>query len=333
LRNLNRTLRKAGKRIVRMVPAVDRAFSERDRLERENLELRRLVGDRERAFANHSLAPLFVEPGHFYSPIVATSDIKSRENRIFAAANLRELPGIDLRENEQLALLDKLKAYYDEMSFPEARSPSRRYFFQNPAYSYSDAIFLHCMIRHVRPKRIVEVGSGYSSCMTLDTNELFFADKIELTFIEPYPQLLLSLLRRGDRERVRIIGNRLQEVPLELFTDLEAGDILFIDSTHVVKTGSDVNQLILEVLPRVKPGVYVHLHDIFRGFEYPREWIYEGRGWSEAYLLRAFLAFNDRYRVVAFNTYLEHFHEDWFARHMPLCMKNLGGSIWLQRTS
>ena len=109
--------------------------------------------------------------------------------------------------------------------------------------------------------------------------------------------------------------------------------ILFVDSTHVAKVGSDVNHLFSEVLPILKPGVLVHIHDIFYPFEYPKSWIYEGRNWSEVYLLRAFLQFNECFKIVLFNTFLEHFHRDFFLRNMPLCLKNEGGSIWLKRTN
>jgi predicted O-methyltransferase YrrM len=187
------------------------------------------------------------------------------------------------------------------------------------------------MIRHSKPKRIIEVGSGYSSAMTLDTNELHFGNSIRCTFIEPYPELLQSLLRPGDRERIEVLPVRVQEVPLERFAELESGDILFIDSTHVAKAGSDVPYLYFQVLPRLKPGVLVHIHDIFSGFEYPQPWVFEGRNWNEIYILRAFLMFNRAFRVLLFNTFLEQSHRDWFAAEMPLCLRNEGGNIWLRR--
>jgi hypothetical protein len=250
--------------------------------------------------------------------------------RLFAP--LREVPGVDLDEAGQLELLSQLAPYYRELDFPEQQQGRRRYWFENPAYSYSDAIFLHCMIRHSRPKRIIEVGSGHSSCMTLDTNEQHFGNRIQCTFIEPYPELLLSLLHPGDKERIEIVPTRVQDVGVDRFAALEAGDILFIDSTHVVKAGSDVNYLYFEVLPVLKPGVFVHIHDIFVSFQYPREWVFEGRQWTEDYLLRAFLMYNTCFRIKAFNTFLAVFHEEWFKREMPLCLRNSGGSIWLQRT-
>ncbi len=273
-----------------------------------------------------------LRPGHFYSPIPSLDEVTRDEHRIFGTVP-RELPGISLNEAEQLRLVHCFLPYYAELPFPQQRAPGRRYFFENTMYSYSDAIFLYCMIRHVRPRRIIEVGAGYSSCVTLDTNELFFANEIACTFIEPSPKGLESLIRPEDRSRVELIPTRLQDVELERFRRLQENDILFIDSTHVAKVGSDVNYIFHEILPALAAGVYVHFHDIFYPFEYPKHWIYAGRAWNEAYLLRAFLTFNTTYVIVLFNTFLERFHRETFASHMPLCLKNEGGSIWLRRAA
>ena len=272
----------------------------------------------------------FVPPGHFYSPIPALDDIRGNEGSIFGNVS-GQIRGINLREAEQLQLLGSLKKYYDELPFRAQKTPDLRYFFEAPNYSYSDAIFLYCMIRHAMPGRIIEVGSGYSSCVMLDTSDLFFNGNIVTTFIDPYPELLLSQINENDRDRIRIIGSRIQDVDLAEFESLEAGDILFIDSTHVSKVYSDVNLLFFEILPRVNEGVFIHFHDIFYPFEYPREWIYEGRAWNEAYLLRAFLQYNSSFRIVLMNTFLERFHRDFFVQAMPLCLKNPGGSIWIRK--
>lgn len=266
-------------------------------------------------------------PGHFYSPIPSLDEVHRQAGRLFGAPP-RTLPGIELREAEQLELLCLLQGFYDEQPFSE-RKGALRYFFENPAYSYSDAIFLYGMIRHARPRRIIEVGSGYSSCAMLDTSELFFGGRIQCTFIEPHPKLLRSLIRAGDT--IELLESALQDVAIDRFAALEDGDILFIDSTHVAKIGSDVNYLFAEILPALERGVYVHFHDIFYPFEYPKAWVYEGRAWNEAYLLRAFLTFNAKFEITLFNTFLEHFHRAYFAEHLPLCLKNEGGSIWLRR--
>jgi hypothetical protein len=323
--SVSATVRRHAKAALRRVPPFARVFQERDALREEVARLRAAAPG-----APADDVRQFVPPGHFYSPIPSLKDVRASEARIFADPP-RTLPGVDLRERDQLALLRAFEPYYDTQPFSAGPAPSRRYFFENPAYSYSDAIFLHCMIRHARPRRIIEVGSGYSSCATLDTNELFFGGDIACVFVEPFPELLRSLLRSEDHERVEVIERTVQTVPIAEFERLEANDILFIDSTHVAKVGSDVNHLFFEVLPRLAPGVFVHLHDVFYPFEYPREWIFEGRAWSEAYLLRAFLTRNDSFEIVLFNTFLEHFHREYFEARMPLCLRNPGGSIWLRR--
>jgi predicted O-methyltransferase YrrM len=287
---------------------------------------------RRQASESTNTGSLFVPPGHFYSPIANLADVRRDETRIFEMET-RLVPGIQLHEREQTSLLQVLLSYYGDLPFDDFPSGNLRYGYNNPSYSYSDGIFLYSIIRHFRPRRIIEVGSGYSSCLMLDVNDLFFGGHIKCEFIDPYPELLLSLLKTGEVEKITYHRCRLQDVSLDKFEALGENDILFIDSTHVAKVGSDVNHLFFEVLPILKPGVLIHIHDIFYPFEYPRSWIYEGRNWSEAYLLRAFLQFNEGFKIVLFNTFLEHFHRDFFLKNMPLCLKNEGGSIWLRRTS
>lgn len=290
-------------------------------------QIKRLL--RERDELRETLNKLTAPPGHYNSPIPSIEEIKENEERIFRVP--RELPALDLNEEEQLRLFEAFARHYKELPFEDEKKAGLRYYFNNPSYSYSDAICLYSMIRHVKPRRIIEVGSGFSSCVTLDTNELFFGGAIACTFIDPYPKRLLSLIKEADKESVEIITAKVQDVGLERFSGLERNDILFIDSTHISKTGSDVNYIFFEILPSLKSGVYIHFHDIFYPFEYPREWVYGGWAWNEDYLLRAFLQYNDRFKIVFFNTFLEQFYADRFKAEMPLCMKNPGGSIWLKK--
>jgi hypothetical protein len=303
------------------------------KLVRQFPPLRNLLAERDSLF--HKLERFgsqvpFVPNGHYYSPIPALDEIRRDEEQIFGSV-MRELPGIHLAQERQFALLQILKEYYKELRFTAQRAEGYRYYYDNPSYSYSDAIFLYSMIRHAKPQRFIEIGSGHSSCATLDTNEQFFAGSIACTFIEPYPHLLQSLLRPDDFDRVQIIPQRLQDVDLQVFDQLSANDILFVDSTHVSKTGSDVNRIFFEILPRLASGIYIHFHDVFFPFEYPKEWVYEGRAWNEIYMLRAFLQYNSAFEIVCFNTFLEQAYKDFFSQHMPLCLKNPGGSIWLRK--
>jgi len=269
-------------------------------------------------------------PGHFYSPIPSISEVRRDEARVFQIPD--HLPGIDLNEKEQLSLFESFAGFYPELPFGAEKRRGLRYYFENTNYGYSDAICLYAMIRHLRPRRIIEIGSGYSSCVMLDTNELFFGNSISCTFIDPNPQLLLSMIRKADKSRIELLPTGVQDVELKLFQSLSANDILFIDSTHVSKVGSDVNHIVFNILPRLPSGVLVHFHDIFYPFEYPKEWICDlGLFWNESYLLRAFLQYNSSFVIAFFNTYLELFYEDRFAELMPLCLKNRGGSLWLRK--
>jgi predicted O-methyltransferase YrrM len=292
----------------------------------DELEVLRRSADAARNL--NSWAPQFVPPGHFYSPVPNLDRIKAAGGDQYFVA--QEARGIDLREAEQVALLDTFARFYREQPFTPAPENGRRYGLANPAYPYADGLALYSMIRHVRPKRIVEVGSGYSSCATLDTNELFFDGKIQCEFIEPYPDLLLSLIKEADKPGLNLRRSGLQDVPFEVFESLEPNDILFIDSTHVVKIGSDVTYLFFEVLPRLKRGVFVHIHDVFYPFEYPKAWILEGRTWTEIYLLRALLMYSTRFDIVYYSRFMLSQHERVFRERMPLFLKDHGGHIWLK---
>ena len=274
------------------------------------------------------LDQLFVLPGHFYSPTTSKEDLIKRENKIWKDAP-RNILSLELNEEDQIRLLNEFTQFYSELPFEANEKEGLRYYYENIFFSYSDAIFLFCMIRKYKPQRIVEVGSGFSSALMLDTNNIFFENSIKCTFIEPYPDRLNSLLRSN--EKIDLIESIVQNVDMNLFEQLREDDILFIDSSHICKTGSDVNFIIFEVLPRLAKGVKIHFHDIFYPFEYPKKWAIEDqRSWNESYLLRAFLSFNDKFKIIAFNSFIEEFHEKWISENMPLCLKSQGASIWLE---
>jgi predicted O-methyltransferase YrrM len=273
--------------------------------------------------------PQYVPPGHFCSPIPSVEEIE----RAIATAPA-SYRGIELGEDHQLALLEKLSRYYSEIPFPAEKNERFRFAFHNPSYSWGDAIILFCMIREIKPRRILEIGSGHTSALILDTNEHYFAGGIDCTFVEPYPELLLSLLRLNENRETRVIPRKLQDVDRTLFDALEAGDILFVDSSHVVKAGSDCQVLFSDILPRLHPGTLIHFHDVFDGFEYPAEWLREGRGWNEQYMLRAFLQFNREFRIKLYTAYMIARHRRWFEQHMPNSLQNAGAfQIWIERTA
>jgi len=328
------------KRLAALLPPVRRLLAERDALRQKNAELQRELGILARTLKTDQAASfraawqqdpnVWVPPGHFSSPIPAVRDLKMNEDEVFRYPP--GIRGVDLNEKGQLDLLKSFAAVYPEQPFTPEAIPDRRYFFENPNYSYNDAIVLYCMMRHVRPRRVVEVGSGYSSCAMLDVNELFFDNAIACTFIDPYPQLLRDLIKDSDHAHIQVLGQKVQDVDLEVFRELTASDILFIDSSHVTKTGSDVNYIVFKILPLLKEGVYIHFHDIFYPFEYPTEWVYEGRGWNEAYLLRAFMQYNSAFEIQFFSSFLIENHRDAFESAMPLCFKRPGANLWLKKT-
>ncbi|MFH1598269.1 MAG: class I SAM-dependent methyltransferase [Patescibacteria group bacterium] len=280
--------------------------------------------------SNQKNEPVLYPLGHYYSPIPSREEIIKRSKKIFGIKE-KKIDGVDLNETEQLVLLEQLKKYYDAIPFNDQASDDLRYYYKNEFYSYSDGIFLYGIIRHFKPKKIIEIGSGFSSAIMLDTNERFFQNQISCSFIDPYPERLLSILNKGDEEKHTIINDCVQDVDLDTFEQLEANDILFIDSSHVAKTGNDVNHIFFEILPKLNKGTIIHFHDVFFPFEYPKKWVLEGRGWNEDYLLRAFLQYNSKFKIILFATFLEHFYQKWFEENMPLCLKNRGGSIWLKK--
>jgi hypothetical protein len=270
-------------------------------------------------------------PGHFYSPIPSREEVADVVDRIRNTPAPREFPGIRLNADKQFELLKAFAPFYKELPFSEEPNGSCRFYYRDSPFPHPDAIFLYSFLRHTRPKQIIEVGSGFSSAVILDTVERFFPERPTVTFIEPYPVDLNRLLRPDDHRYATIIADKVQRTPLQVFASLKAGDFLLIDSSHVVKAGSDLWFLLFEVLPQLPVGVYVHFHDIFRTFEYPEEWLLEGWYWNELYVLRAFLANNQAWEIVFFNNHVRAVHEDFLAANMPLCLKNVGGSLYIRR--
>lgn len=245
----------------------------------------------------------FFPIGHFYSLYPDLDEIKERESIIYNKN--KPILDIDFHEKGQQEMLERMIGLYSS-SVPEWRPIEHgdeapycyRYSYNNEAFPLSDAVALHCMLRFLKPGKLIEVGSGWSSAVTLDTQEYFLDHLMDITFIEPYPRLLRRVLK--DTDHICLLESSLQNAPLDIFESLEPGDMLFIDSTHVSKPGSDVNYLFFEILPRLKRGVYIHLHDVFIGFEYPKSWVKKGQVWNGLYLLRAFLQNNKDYEVVYF---------------------------------
>jgi hypothetical protein len=267
---------------------------------------------------------VWAPPGHFYSPY---PDIERVSRRTEPSRYRGEIPGIDLRRDEQRAFVLELASLPVWAEIPVDPHSPWRYSLDNAPFAYSDGVFLAMMLLHLHPARVLEVGSGWSTLLSLDIRERCPDRPFELTVVDPFPDP-----RVRSEPGLEVIASPVQDVPLARFGTLDAGDVLFIDSTHVMKAESDVNYLLLEVLPQLKPGVVVHVHDIHWPFEYPNAWLLGGRAWSEAYGLRAFLAMNDQYEILLWPSYLYYNEQELLRETVPAAAVNLGGgSIWLRR--
>ena len=265
-----------------------------------------------------------LSPVHFYHPIPNTALLP---DEIWTKCS--ELAGIDMNKEGQLDLLTRIFPEYknEYINFPlsETKCPYE-FFLNNKNFDGHDALVLHCMIRHFLPKRIIECGSGFST--RISANAALMNGSTQLICIEPYAS---DLLKSGFPGITQLNTIKLEDIPLDFFKCLESNDILFIDTSHVVRLGGDVNYIYLDLLPSLNDGVIIHIHDIFFPWDYPKNWIFEHhRFWTEQYLLQAFLAFNNSFRTMFCNSYMAHY----FPEQMKSIFPNApcgGSSFWMQR--
>lgn len=293
--------------------------------------LRRLTG--QEGFRQMEEAGFHLMPVHFYSPIPDTGKL---DPSLFECAT--EITGINFNEQKQLDLLDALQCNYrQEYSiFPVNRTDGElRYYSDNGSYPAQDAAVLHCMVRHFKPKHIIEIGSGYSSMVisaALAMNKEFDPNYgCVWTAIEPYPDDILHGGIDGMKGLTCLLKKPVQSMPLDFFDQLEENDILFIDSSHVLKIGSDVHYEYLHIIPRLKPGVLIHIHDILIPMEYPKEWLTQKHWfWNEQYLLQAFLTFNNKFEIIYSGRYLWHKYAEKLQKFSPYSSVCPGGSFWMK---
>jgi predicted O-methyltransferase YrrM len=246
----------------------------------------------------------------------------------------RQLPGVDLNIEGQLEVLRSFDYRTELLSFPIKKSVPLEFAYDGGPFMSGDSEYLYCLIRMFKPKKIIEVGAGHSTLMirkAIASNVMSDAAYIcDHVCIEPYEaDWLDSIGIRVIRERVECLDD------LE-FRDLADGDILFIDSSHVLRPQGDVLFLFQRVLPTLKPGVFVHIHDIFTPRDYLDEWIRESTYfWNEQYLLEAFLCSNPSYRVVAAMNFLKHHYPSEVRAKFPILdvqfEKREPGSFWIRR--
>lgn len=268
-----------------------------------------------------------IVPNHYYHPIPDTSQLSSK---IFGG---KAMVGIDTNDKVQFEFLRKLWKFKDEFklfkNFPKnvnAQSDSN-FYFNNLAFDGIDALTYYGMIRLLNPRTVLEIGSGWST--KIAASACLKNGNTKLISIEPYPQPILA---KGFLGFSKLIRRKVENVPLKIFESLEAGDILFIDSSHVIRIGGDVNYIFFDILPRLKRGVYVHVHDIFLPYDYPKDWIIkERRFWSEQYLLHAFLLFNNTFEIVFAKGYMNHKYPNKVKKVFSGFTPFGGGSFWMRK--
>lgn len=276
--------------------------------------------------------PAAFPDGHFYSPIVDTDELLTRPLWPSDPVVL----GVDFNDESHASILEGVfSRYISEYDYAEHKPAEDADLFQfytrNSQFSWLDSRLLFVLLREWRPRQIIEVGSGYSSLLMADVNLRFLGGNCKITCVEPFPR---EFLTRGLPGLTEVLKLKVQDVPLERFQALGPGDILFIDSSHVSKTGSDVNYLFLEVLPRLRPGVRIHVHDIFLPFDYPRDWVIDmNRSWNEQYLLRALLMYSTAFRVLFGCNYAFYRWPKAVQRALALPKGHAfaGGSFWIER--
>ncbi|MEP6939269.1 MAG: class I SAM-dependent methyltransferase [Rudaea sp.] len=244
--------------------------------------------------------------------------------------------GIDFNDaSHEEILAHAFPRFMPDYDYPESLEENEAltaFYTRNSQFSWLDARALFVLLRLWRPRRLIEVGSGFSTLLTADVNRRFLDNSMQMCCIEPYPR---DFLHNELSSNLRLVEAKVQDVALAEFAALEAGDVLFIDSSHVSKTDSDVNFLYFEVLPRLARGVRIHIHDIFLPEDYKREWVLdENRSWNEQYLLRALLMNSTGWRVV--------FGCNYACLRLPDLLRTAlahpkgaiygGGSFWIEKT-
>ncbi|MFC1559874.1 class I SAM-dependent methyltransferase [Candidatus Margulisiibacteriota bacterium] len=248
-----------------------------------------------------------------------------------------ELIGINMNEAYQLKLLDDFSSrFYNEYkNFPRNKTSDKyQYYTRNYSFEAVDGEMLYCMIRNFKPRRMIEIGSGLSTLLSakaLTINEAESSIKSIFTAIEPYPK---KYLLDGFPGLSNLIIKNIEDVELSVFDELEENDILFIDGAHTLKIGGAVQYEYLEILPRLKKGVLIHIHDIMLPAEYDKGRVLkEHHFWNEQYLLQAFLAFNDAFMVMWAANYMRLKYHDRLEKAFPSYKKDKcgTGSLWIKK--
>lgn len=278
----------------------------------------------------YSLVPnarFAVVPRDFNSPL---PDVERLDGAFWETP--RSMLGIDLAVDQAIELLTRQLAPYIEEFEPPPDQPG--YTFASGSYGTLDAEVLYAIVRSRKPKVLVEFGSGASShfIQMAARRNAGEGRPLDHRIYDPYPFTASPL---GPVSGTKVEAIRAEDLDPTLITDLlDEGDVLFVDTSHTVKTGGDVDHICSAIIPRLAPGVWVHVHDVFLPFEYPRTWVIDDRRlWAEQYLVHAFLAFNDAFSVRFPAMAVSRAAPDTVAELVPgFSMAARPGAFWFERT-
>lgn len=279
---------------------------------------------------------IHIVPSHYDQPIPDVRDLSTRKASIWKDS---EMIGINMNGESQLMFLKEVSSKYrDEyINLPKDRDQigsEYDFYFGNGAFEAVDAEILYCVVRYFKPSRVIEIGSGFSTLLfirAIQANRSQERKGSSLIAVDPNPS---EVIRSNIPGLTKLIPQQVQELGLDFFQQLESGDILFIDSSHVVKIGGDVNYLYLDVLPRIKDGVIIHVHDIFLPSEYPERWVLsEHRFWTEQYLVQAFLTCNSAFEVLWGGSYMAANYPEELKATFPSYNEGITqpGSLWIRK--
>ena len=260
---------------------------------------------------------------NYYEPVFDFDQLKFNLNE------KRNLPGINMNVSEQIELLKSLN-YTNELkqlNFDKL-SPVSNFNINNNFFVGGDADIYYQIIRFYKPNKIIEIGSGYSSLVAVEAiNKNYREDNIKtsLVCIEPYENKWL------EKKGIEVIRKKIEDVDDTVVTKLNKNDILFIDSSHIIKPQGDILKIYLEILPKLQPGVIIHIHDIFTPRDYPEKWLKEeNRFYNEQYIIETLLDHSNRYKILCSLNFLKNEYFNDLKNVCPYLIKeNEPGSIYL----
>jgi len=289
------------------------------------LRLVKFIGLKKFFLTQKTLKSIGVFPivNHYYEPQFVFDDYQQQ---------YRHLPAINFNEKQQLEIINSFNYQQELLDKPSSNAPSKTFFYNNGSFPSGDAECYYSLVRKFTPKMIIEIGSGYS---TLIANEAIGKNLeqgkpgTKLICIEPYEMPWLNELE------ITLIRKKVENVELTFFEQLTTNDILFIDSSHMIRPQGDVLYEVLHILPQLKSGVLVHFHDIFSPLNYPEDWLKnEYRLWNEQYLIEAFLSNNDAFEIVVAMSYLTYNYKKQVHQAFPVLAQNpnrIPGSLWIRK--